>query len=138
MINFHVTKHVRYYLPYRKFTRYVIHHFLKQSAWQSCSIFSKNFTHTNTWTFTVFILKWVILQILIFTYNVLLNFVTVCFPTVCKNPTYTVNWNKWEHHTESPWRYLEWDLVWRSVLTYMYLSLFRTNTNRWIILDSKV
>lgn len=98
--------------------------------------FSKNFTHTNTWTFTVFILKWVILQILIFTYDVLLNFVTVCFPTVCKNPTYTVNWNKWEHHT--PWRYLEWDLVWRSVLTYMYLSLFRTNTNRWIILYSKV
>lgn len=100
------------------------------------NFFSKNFTHTNTWTFTVFILKWVILQILIFTYNVLLNFVTVCFPTVCKNPTYTVNWNKWEHHT--PWRYLEWDLVWHSVLTYMYLSLFRTNTNRWIILYSKV
>lgn len=132
MINFHVTKHVRYYCPHRKFTRYVIHHFFETI----CMTVLFNFTHTNTWTFTVFILKWVILQILIFTYNVLLNFVTVCFPTVCKNPTYTVNRNKWEHQT--PWRYLEWDLVWRSVLTYMYLSLFRTNTNRWIILYSKV
>lgn len=110
MINFHVTKRVTYYCPHRNSQDMSFTTFWNNLHDSPVQFFSKNFTHTNTLTFTVFILKWVILQILIFTYNVLLNFVTVCFPTVCKNATYTVNWNKWEHHTS--WRYLEWDLVW--------------------------
>lgn len=120
MINFHVTKHVRYYCPHRNSQDMSFTTFWNNLHDSPVQFFSKNFTHTNTWTFIVFILKWVILQILIFTYNVLLNFVTVCFPTVCKNPTYTVNWNKWEHHT--PWRYLEWDLVWH-ICIYHCLEL---------------